>query len=407
MGESKTLTSDLGEVKTRFFTFADERHPFIFRREPEKLWPVTLAYETYGRLNEDKSNAILLFHALSGSQHAAGINREVEGIGKRWTEEMHIGWWDEFIGPGKALDTDHYFVLCANYVGGCYGSSGPASINPATGQPYAKDFPTVMFSDIVDSQVHLLDHLKIKKLRAVIGGSLGGLCAINFAVRHPARVEAVVSIASGVETSIQQRISNFEQITAIEDDKHYSGGNYYGGHPPNRGLALARMISHKNYISLDDMEHRAKDTVIQPELDKKKWYWIEHKVESYLRKQGLEFVERFDANTYLRIVDAWQKFDLPGDTGKASFVEMFEACRHQRHLVFTITGDDCFSQKQQEQQCKALQDAGVPFQHVIVHSLKGHDSFLVEPELYTASIAYFLQGLGSRTAHGESSPSKG
>lgn len=393
------ITSDLGEVKTQFFTFADERRPFNFRREQDSFWPVTLAYETYGRLNAGKSNAILLFHALSGSQHAAGINRSVrEDIDKRWTEEMHIGWWDEFIGPGKALDTDQYFVICANYLGGCYGSSGPASINPATGQPYAKDFPTVMFSDIVDSQVHLLDHFKIKKLHAVIGGSLGGLCAINFSARYPDRVEAVVSIASGVETSIQQRISNFEQITAIEDDKHYKGGNYYEGHPPNRGLALARMISHKNYISLDAMEHRAKNTVIQPELDKKKWYWIEHKVESYLRKQGLEFVERFDANTYLRIVDAWQKFDLLGDTGASSFVEMFKACSAQRHLVFTITDDDCFSLKQQEQICSGLQEAGVPFQHVIVHSLKGHDSFLVEPELYTASIAYFLQGSGNRDA---------
>lgn len=403
MGEFEPLKSDLGEVKTRFFTFADER-PIAFSRSRETLPSVTLAYETYGKLNAERSNAILLFHALSGSQHAAGINRNVEGVGARWTEEMHLGWWDEFIGPGKALDTDRYFVICANYVGGCYGSTGPATINPATGTPYAGKFPTVMFSDIVDSQIRLVDHLKIKKLHAVIGGSLGGLCAITLAVRYPTRVEAVISIASGIETSIQQRISNFEQITAIEDDRHYKGGSYYEGHPPNRGLALARMISHKNYISLDAMEHRAKDTVIQPELDKKKWYWIEHKVESYLRKQGLDFVERFDANTYLRIVDAWQKFDLLGDTGKTTYAELFEACRHQRHLVFTITGDDCFSLKQQEEQCRALQEAGVPYQHVIVHSFKGHDSFLIEPELYSASIAYFLQGLGSRTAHGEAPP---
>ncbi|HMP76926.1 MAG TPA: homoserine O-acetyltransferase [Kiritimatiellia bacterium] len=390
MRQKQKLTSALGTVETKFFTFADRRNPFIFRTG-EKLAPVTLAYETYGALNADRSNAILVFHALSGNQHAAGINRAVKGVSRLWTEELHPGWWDDFIGPGKAFDTDRFFIVCANYVGGCYGSSGPVSRNPATGRPYGRAFPTVMFGDIVDSQVRLLDHLGIPKLHAVAGGSLGGLCAVNFAVRYPERVDVVISIAAGVEVTIQQRITNYEQICAIEEDKHFNGGHYYGRKHPDRGLALARMISHKTFVSLDMMADRARREVVRPEEDRDKWYWLSHPVESYLRNQGFKFVRRFDANTYLRIIDAWQRFDLLADTGKASLEEVFAACRKQRHLVFTIEGDACFAPEQQDQQCRVLRKAKVPYQHMTVHSDKGHDSFLLEPELYTPHIAYFLR----------------
>ncbi len=390
MARKTQLKSALGEVETKFFTFADRRRPFVFQTG-EKLAPVTLAYETYGTLNADRSNAILVFHALSGSQHAAGINRAVKGVNRLWTGEQHVGWWDDFIGPGKAFDTDRYFVVCANYVGGCYGSSGPLSRNPATGRPYGRAFPTVMFGDIVDSQIHLLDHLGIRRLHAAAGGSLGGLCATNLAVRHPDRVGVVISIAAGVEVTIQQRIYNYEQICAIEEDKHFNGGHYYGRKHPERGLALARMISHKTFVSLDMMADRARTEVVRPEEDRDKWYWLSHPVESYLRNQGFKFVKRFDANTYLRIIDAWQRFDLLADTGKPSLEDAFAACRAQRHLVFTITHDACFAPAQQDQQCRVLRKARVPFQHITVHSEKGHDSFLLEPELYTPHIAYFLR----------------
>ncbi|MCS6771421.1 MAG: homoserine O-acetyltransferase [Kiritimatiellae bacterium] len=382
--------SDLGEVNTRFFTFADRKNPFVFRTG-ETLAPVTLAYETYGSLNSTKSNAILLFHALSGSQHAAGINRRVKGVGRLWTDEMHVGWWDDFIGPGKALDTERYFIVCANYIGGCYGSSGPPSRNPATGKPYGRAFPTVMIGDIVDSQVRLLDHLGIAQLHAVVGASLGGLCANNFAVRYPDRVRIVITIGSGIEVSILQRIYNYEQICAIEEDKYFNGGHYYGRKRPDRGLALARMISHKTFVSLEMMADRARTEVVRPEEDRDKWYWMSHPVESYLRNQGLKFVKRFDANTYLRIIDAWQRFDLLKDTGKSSFEEVFSVCRNQRHLVFTIEGDACFEPAQQAQQCAVLRKARVPHEHITVHSDKGHDSFLLEPNLYTPHLAYFLR----------------
>lgn len=382
--------SDLGEVKTRFFTFGERRHPFVFRTG-EKLAKVKLAYETYGKLSPAADNAILVFHALSGSQHAAGLNCAVYGASKLWTEELHAGWWDNLIGPGKAFDTDRYFVICANYVGGCYGSSGPTTRNPATGKPYGRAFPTVMFGDVVDSQIRLLDYLGITRLHAVVGGSLGGLCAVNLAVRYPERVGVVISIASGIEVSIQQRITNYEQICAIEEDKFFNGGHYYGRRHPERGLALARMISHKTFVSLETMADRARREVVRPEQDRDKWYWLSHPVESYIRNQGFKFVKRFDANTYLRIIDAWQRFDLLKEAGKATYEEVFAGCVNQRHLVFTIEHDACFAPPQQDQYCQALRKARVPHQHITVHSDKGHDSFLLEPELYTPHIAYCLR----------------
>ncbi len=382
-------SSSIGVVETQLFHFGSADDPFVFR-SGEKLEQVTLAYETYGQLSPQADNAILLFHALSGSQHAAGFNPDVPAAGKLWTDELHQGWWDDFIGPGKAIDTDKWFVICANYIGGCYGTSGPVTPNPKTGQPYGRDFPTVMIGDIVDSQIKLLDALGIQQVQAVIGPSLGGLCAVNCAVRYPERVQRAVLIGSGIATSILQRIYNYEQICAIEEDKFFEGGNYYNGQHPDRGLTLARMISHKTFVSLEMMSQRARKEVVRPEEDKDKWYWMSHPVESYLRKQGLKFVNRFDANTYLRIIDAWQRFDLLQDTGKSSFRDIFAPCRHQNYLVFSIDSDACFHPDRQRQLCRELKGAGVPFQHITVHSDKGHDSFLLEPSLFTPHIAYML-----------------
>lgn len=387
---AKRKARHLGDVATQFFTFADARKPFAFRTG-ETLAPVTLAYETYGTLSPKKDNAILVFHALSGSQHAAGRNPSVPGLNGRWTREQHHGWWDNFIGPDKAINTDHFFVVCANYIGGCYGSSGPASLDPATGKPYGRSFPTVMLGDIVDSQARLLDYLGIRKLHAVIGGSLGGLCATNFAVRYPDRVRIVVPIAAGVSVSILQRIYNYEQICAIEEDKFFNGGHYYDGPRPDRGLALARMISHKTFISLEMMAERARREVIRPEEDMDKWYWLAHPVESYLRNQGLKFVRRFDANTYLRIMDAWQRFDLLKETGAATLEEAFLRCRKQEYLVFSIDSDACFDPVQQDEQCRVLKRANVSYRHITVHSEKGHDAFLLEPALFKPHLVDTLE----------------
>ena len=378
-----------GTVETQLFEFGDPQDPFVFR-SGEKLDRVTLAYETYGELSPEGDNAVLVFHALSGSQHVAGVNKSVPAAGKLWTSELHRGWWDDFVGPGKAIDTRKWFVICANYIGGCYGSSGPVSLNPASGKPYGRSFPTVMIGDIVDSQMKLIDALGVQRLHAVVGPSLGGLCALNLVVRYPQRAERVVLIGSGLSTSILQRIYNYEQICAIEEDKYFEGGDYYDGQHPDRGLTLARMISHKTFVSLEMMSERARKEVVRPEEDKDKWYWMSHPVESYLRKQGLKFVKRFDANTYLRILDAWQRFDLLQDTGRSSYHAMLKPCRHQKFLVFSIDSDACFYPDRQDQLCQELKGAEVPCQHITVHSEKGHDSFLLEPELFTPHVAYML-----------------
>ena len=205
---------------------------------------ITLAYETFGTLNESKSNAILLFHALSGSQHAAGYNLTVDAAGDRWTSECQTGWWMPSSGQGKTLDTDNYFIICCNYFGGCYGSTGPSSINPATGKPYGGDFPHVQFSDIVDAQLPLFNHLGIDHFHAVIGSS-PGMMALNFSTRYPNKTSRVVTIACGLRAPTLTKVHNLEQILSIENDPNFCNGNYYEGPEPRRGLALARMISHK------------------------------------------------------------------------------------------------------------------------------------------------------------------
>ena len=305
----------VGRTTTRFAEVATAGAPMRLTGG-ETLGPVTLAYEVYGELDEAADNAILVFHALTGSQHAAGFNPEVPGVGERWTEEMHTGWWDGFIGPGKALDTDQYAVICVNYVGGCYGSTGPVSPDPKTGEPYGASFPRLSLVDIVDSQVRLLDHLGIGQLHAVAGASVGGLMCLSLATRYPERVRNVIPIASGLTVTALQRIHILEQCLAIEADRNFNGGDYHGGPTPELGLALARMIGHKAFVSLKTMEDRARWEVAHGEKPGGH-FRIVHPLESYMWHQGAKFVKRFDANTYLRVMEMWQTFDLLEGTGAA------------------------------------------------------------------------------------------
>jgi len=384
---SRPLTS-IGKVQTRFFEFCDSRHPLRLQCGVD-LERFVLAYEIYGKMNATRSNVILLFHAMTGSQHAAGVNRDVPGLDSRWTEEMHEGWWDGFIGPGKALDTRKFAVVCANYLGGCYGSTGPASINPATGSPWGPSFPVLRISDIVDSQVQLLDHLGVRKLHAVIGASLGGFLSLSFATRYPERVGTVVPIATGLETTILQRIMNFEQVTAIESDPNFRGGDHYNGAHPESGLALARSIAHKTFISLETLQQRARHEVVS-DAPPFGWYAMNSPVESYLLHQGRKFVGRFDANSYLRILDAWQWFDLLAETGAKSFGELFTRNRNQRFLIFSIDSDGAFPVQEQKTLVRHLKAAQVPHVWITVHSDKGHDSFLLEPEFYAPHLSQIL-----------------
>ena len=377
----------LGAVAPAQFTTGPERP--LRLRSGAQLAPVTQVYETYGTLDAERSNAILLFHALSGSQHAAGYCEAVPEAGERWTEECAIGWWDGFVGPGRALDTNRYCVICANYVGGCYGSTGPASIDPATGRPYGSRFPRLSLADIVDAQVRLLDHLGIRRLHAAIGASLGGLLCLSLATRYPDRVGVVVPIAAGVEVTPLQRLHNLEQIVAIRSDAAFHGGDYYDGPGPALGLALARMIAHKTYVSLHTLDERARLEVVQPDQGLAP-YRVHHPLESYILHQGRKFVRRFDANTYLRITEAWQGFNLAAEGGTGTLDELFGRCRKQRYLIFTIDSDVCFYPEEQEELARLLKEAGVRCMRITVHSEKGHDAFLLEPELFTPHLAYAL-----------------
>jgi len=376
---------DIGDMETRFFTFGNKDNPVVLGCG-DSLSEVTLAYETYGTLNKARDNAILVFHALSGSQHAAGYNASVKGVGDLWTKACKWGWWNEFIGPGKAVNTNRFFVICANYLGGCYGSTGPSSTNPRTGRPFGSTFPRVSVADIVDSQVRLLDDLEIDQLHGSVGGSLGGMMCLSLATRYPDRVRIVAPIASGHYVTSLQRIINFEQIFALEQDPNYRNGDYYDGPRPEAGICMARMISHKTFVSLSTLEHRARDEIVK-HGDDLSFYRITHPIESYMLHQGRTFTRRFDANTYIRILDAWQNFDLLDGETSRDVSEVFTPCRNQRYMVVSIDSDVCFYAGQQQELTQLLRKSDIPHRRITIHSDKGHDAFLLEPDLLTPPIA--------------------
>ncbi len=355
----------------------------------EELVGVELAYESFGELNSAGDNAVLVFHAMTGSQHAAGFRDAVPGVGERWTEDCHEGWWEGFIGPGKALDTEKFFVICANYLGGCYGSTGPASEDPATGRAYGSTFPRITLPDIVASQMAMVDSLGIGCLHAVVGASVGGMLALELATRYPERVRTVIPISTGLAVTPLQRILNLEQAFAIEGDPNFCRGDYADDARPDRGLALARMIAHKTFISLRMLSERARGEIVQggEELTN---YAVSSPEESYMLHAGRKFVRRFDANSYLRILEAWQRFDLLAGSGATELVELFERCRGQRFLTFSIDSDVSFYPEEQAEMVVVLKAAGVETVRMTVHSEKGHDSFLLEPELYTPMLQWAL-----------------
>ena len=377
-------------TETRFFHTGSPAAP-VRLRDGATLPGITLAYETWGELDAERNNAVLVFHALSGSHHAAGLNASLPEVGDFWQPELHEGWWNVMIGPRKAIDTRKFFVICVNYLGGCYGSTGPASINPATDKPWGAAFPAVTAADQAEVAGLLLDHLGIEQLNAVVGPSVGGLVGLTFATRYPQRVRNVISIAAGFKTTVLNRLILFEQILAIENDPHFNGGNYYDSEAPLYGLALARMISHKTFVHLDAIENRARQDVIQPD-DVLAWYRVRDQFQSYMLHQGKKFVRRFDANTYLRIIDMWSRYDATHEGDAESPAALFERSRQagQHWLVFSIDSDFCFYPEEQSELVKHLEDANVEVMHITVHSDKGHDSFLLEPGLYTPHIAWLL-----------------
>jgi homoserine O-acetyltransferase len=371
--------------------FCDIDRPFALQGGAV-LPGLRIAYETWGTLREDGSNAILLYHALSGSHHAAGSNPCIPGVENFWQPEMHDGWWEEMIGPGKALDTNEFFIICANYLGGCYGTTGPSSISPETGKPWGSSFPHISAADQVQASALLLDALGIDVLHAVVGPSVGGLLALTFATIHPKRVKRVASIAAGFKTTVLNRLILFEQILAIENDPNFNGGDYYDGQPPLYGLALARMISHKTFVHLDAIERRARQDIIQ-DNDTLSWYKVRDQFQSYMLHQGKKFVRRFDANTYLRIIDMWSRYDAVSEGNASSPRELLDraAAAGQRWLVFSIDSDFCFYPEEQADLTLHLERADINATQITVHSDKGHDSFLLEPHLYTPHLSWLMK----------------
>lgn len=342
----------------------------------EKFGPITLAYETYGALNKDKNNAILVLHALSGDAHAAGVHQGQD----------NPGWWDSMIGPGKAFDTNKYFVISSNILGGCKGSTGPSSINPKTGKPYALDFPLISIGDMVDAQKRLIEHLGIEKLLAVVGGSMGGMQALSWLVKYPDRVNSAIPIATAIKHSPQQIAFNEVGRQAIMADTHWNSGNYYAGHLPAKGLAVARMIGHITYMSDASMadkfaRHKKKDNV-QPFK-----FTADFEVEGYLRYRGDNFVKRFDANSYLYITKAMDNFDASQGRPLQDIFAQVKA----KVLVIAFKSDWLYPAYQSKEIVKACKFSGVETTYCEIDSTYGHDAFLLEIKEETHLISHFLK----------------
>lgn len=369
----------VGIVETQYFTFAfpPEQMPLECGRT---LGPITLAYETYGELNRARDNAVLVLHALSGDAHVAGYHS---------AEDARPGWWDIMVGPGKALDTRRYLVLCSNIIGGCRGSTGPGSIDPETGQPYGPAFPVVTVRDMVDAQKALVDHLGIDYLRGVIGGSLGGMQALQWAIRYPERVRLAIPIAATSGLSAQAIAFNEVGRQAILSDPDWLAGDYYGRTGPRRGLALARMIGHITYLS-----ERSMDDKFGRELQDAAGYSYrlatDFRVESYLHHKGSSFVRRFDANSYLYITKAMDYFDLRRAHG--SLAQAFADVR-ARFLVISFSSDWLFPSRHSQEVVRALRQNNVDVTHLEIQTAWGHDAFLLEAgELGRVVSAFLAEG---------------
>jgi homoserine O-acetyltransferase len=341
-----------------------------------KLAPIDVAYETYGELNAAKSNAILILHAFSGDAHAAGISAE---SGKP-------GWWDNMIGPGKAFDTDRYFVICSNVLGGCMGTTGPSSIDPETGCPYAMKFPVITIGDMVRLQKRLLDHLGIMRLLAVAGGSMGGMQALEWAVAYPEAVASVLPIAATARHTAQQIAFNEVGRQAIMADPDWNGGNYYGKKPPARGLAVARMVGHITYMSDDSMREKFGRRLRNDGFGFN--FEIDFEVESYLRYRGAQFVDRFDANSYLYITKAMDYFDLA--YGRAPTPAGALENTNARFLVLSFTSDWLYPSYQSLEIVSALRSRNKDVAYCELPSNYGHDAFLVDVAEETELIRGFL-----------------
>ena len=364
----------VGVVNAKLARFEDP----IALKSGARLDAYELAYETYGTLNAARSNAVLVCHALNASHHVAGVYAD---------DPENIGWWDNLIGPGKPLDTNRFFVVGVNNLGGCHGSTGPASINPETGRQWGADFPVVTVEDWVEAQSRLATFLGIVRFAAIMGGSLGAMQAMQWAISQPQRVAHSIVIAAAPKLSAQNIAFNEVARQAITTDPDFHGGNYYSqGVVPKRGLRIARMIGHITYLSDDAMAEKFGRERRGVEL--KFNFDVEFQIESYLRYQADKFAERFDANTYLRITKALDYFDPAAVSGGDLSAALASA--EARFLVVSFTSDWRFSPARSHEIVKALLDNRLRVSYAEIDAPHGHDAFLMEDPRYHKLIrAYF------------------
>lgn len=370
------IKGSVGTVKTHYY---HHQAPLVLE-SGESLVSLTVAYETYGSLNRDATNAVLLCHALSGDAHVAGHHKG----------EKRAGWWDAVVGPGKAFDTKRYFVICSNIIGGCKGSTGPSSENPATGKPYGTTFPVITIGDMVNSQKLLIDHLGINRLYAVAGGSMGGMQVLQWAVSYPDLVKKAIVIATSGYSTPMQIAFNEVGRQAIIADPEWNGGNYYDrksydSRGPDQGLALARMIGHITYLSNESM-HEKFGRALQGKDRIGFDFSTDFAVESYLHHQGDTFTKRFDANSYLYITKAIDYFDLTRDGSLAEGLKPAKAS----FLVISVSSDWLYPPYQSEEIVSALSANDLDVHYSEIRSNYGHDAFLLESGQITYLVGKFL-----------------
>jgi len=342
-----------------------------------------LVYETYGQLNAARSNAVLICHALSGNHHVAGVYADIE---------KSFGWWDNMVGPDKPIDTNRFFVIGVNNLGGCHGSTGPASIDTKTGKPYGANFPVVTVEDWVETQVQLARHLGIEQFAAVVGGSLGGMQAIQWTLDYPEKVRHALVIAAAAKLTAQNIAFNDVARQAIMTDQEFYGGNYYAYDTlPRRGLRLARMLGHITYLSDDSMAAKFGRSLRNGELSF--GFDVEFEIESYLRYQGDKFADLFDANSYLLMTKALDYFD-PANAYGGDLSAAFRVAKAD-YLVLSFTSDWRFSPERSREIVKALLDNKINVSYAEITSSHGHDSFLMETQYYHQLVRAYMDNVST------------
>jgi homoserine O-acetyltransferase len=385
---NKTIKKDasgVGLLEKQFFTFAGPPHEMKLD-SGARLGPITLAYETYGRLNAEKTNAVLVCHALSGDAHAAGYHRE---------DDPRPGWWDFMIGPGRGIDTNRYFVICSNILGSCMGSTGPCTYRPDGSKPYGLSFPFVTIGDMVKAQKALVDHLGIQKLVSVIGGSIGGMQVLEWCIQFPDMTASAIPIATTTRHSALSIAFNETARQSIMADPNWNSGDYYGGVKPDAGLAVARMIGHITYLSDESLRQKF-GRRLQNREDFSFQFDADFQVENYLRYQGKKFVDRFDANSFLYITKAADYFDLNRKYGEGSLVRAFASAK-AKFLVISFTSDWLYPTFQSRDINQALKKNGLDVSFCEIKADCGHDAFLLPLNRQSDLIKGFLNGVSTET----------